>query len=82
MSNDPIVLECPHCKQMCEILELNCRIFRCGILKGNYTQIPPHSSKEVCDDLKARDLIFGCGKPFIVLDGPNKKLVVVVCDYI
>ena len=82
MPNDPIVLECPHCKQMCEILELNCRIFRCGILKGNYTQIPPHSTKEVCDDLKARDLIFGCGKPFMVIDGPKKNLVVVVCDYI
>ncbi len=79
MSNDPIIVECPHCKQLCEIIELNCRIFRCGIFKSNNTQIPPHSSKEICDNLKARDLIFGCGKPFMVIGEKHK---VIVCGYI
>ena len=82
MSSHPIIIKCPHCEQLCEIVELNCRIFRCGILKSDGKQIHPHAPKQVCDDLKSRNLIFGCGKPFQVLDGENKTLVVVVCDYI
>ena len=84
MSADPILIICPHCEQQSEILELNCRIFRCGIFKHNFEQIPPHSTKAVCDDLKARDLIFGCGKPFRILENEDKKapLVPVICDYI
>ena len=81
MPSDPIVLECPHCKQLFEIVELNCRIFRCGILKENYTQIPPHSTKDVCDDLKARDLIFGCGKPFRI-EKNGDTYISIICDYI
>ena len=61
-------IECPHCSQMIEIIELNCRIFRCGILKVDYTQIGPHLSKLECDRLTTENLIFGCGKPFRILD--------------
>lgn len=75
--------ECPHCGQMIEIIELNCRIFRCGILKADYTQIGPHLSKLECDRLAAENLIFGCGKPFRILDAQsNEPVIAVACDYV
>jgi hypothetical protein len=81
----PFVIECPHCRQLCEIVELNCCIFRCGIYKTDCKQIPPHLPKTECDALVSGELIFGCGKPFrIVVEGdtPEKKYLVQTCDYI
>jgi hypothetical protein len=65
------IVQCPNCSIYIEVLQLNCQIFRCGILKETMQQIPPHSSKDVCDKLKEDDLIFGCGKPFkvCIIDG-------------
>jgi hypothetical protein len=78
---------CPHCLNIVIIEQLNCCIFRHGIYKDNYNQIPPHLPKQQCDDLKNKDLIFGCGKPFQVVkdnsDPTNiEKMKIVVCDYI
>ncbi len=72
------LVQCPHCEQWIEIIELNCRIFRCGMFKGSGQQIPPHSSKEDCDRWAQQDMIYGCGKPFRIED-PYRA---VVCDYI
>ncbi len=79
MSNN--FINCPHCEITIEILELNCKIFRCGILKNNLKQIDPHLKKHQCDELKKKDLIFGCGKPFMV-DLINNKYECRICDYI
>jgi len=80
---DPIIIECPHCSQMCEVVELNCRIFRCGIYKNNFQQIPPHLPEKDCNELKTKDLIFGCGKPFQAVDDvSNNTIVCIICDYI
>ena len=76
-----IIIQCPHCNIQIEILELNCRIFRCGILKSNYTQIHPHLSKQECNDLITNNEIYGCGKPF-QLTFLNNKWVPIICDYI
>lgn len=71
-------IECPHCQQLIWIEQLNCRIFRHGVFKNSYEQIPPHSSKQDCDNWSEQNLIYGCGKPFkIQEDG-----AVVICDYI
>jgi hypothetical protein len=78
----PLIVKCPHCCQLCEVLELNCRIFRCGIYKHNFVQIPPHLPKIQCDYLKANNLIFGCGKPFKLIYNSDKSLVSVICGYI
>ena len=61
-----IVVVCPHCKLLIQILkkEFNCKIFRHGIYKKNYRQIDPHLPKVLCDALKEKDLIYGCGKPY------------------
>lgn len=82
MNNEFIYVECPHCKDYIFILlkELNCRIFRHGVYKNNFQQIDPHMKKEECDQLKEKNLIYGCGKPFkINFDG---FWYAEICDYI
>jgi len=83
-----MIIECPHCNQSIEIIALNCKIFRCGIFKKDYTQIPPHLPKLECDRLFSENLIYGCGKPFQVIvkvasnDTDTDKITPVICDYI
>ena len=79
------IFNCPHCNQLIQVLknQINCKIFRHGYYKNTLEQIPPHSSKEVCDDLFNKGLIYGCGKPFIVQYGDSGMLEnVSICDYI
>ena len=74
-------INCPHCNITIEIIELNCKIFRCGIFKNNLKQIDPHLSKNKCDELINNNLIYGCGKPFKV-DIINNEYISIICDYI
>lgn len=74
----PFVISCPHCKDPIIIYELNCRIFRHGVLKENLQQIDPHASKELCDFYIATNRIYGCGKPFLI----NLENIPEICDYI
>ena len=80
---DSIVVQCPHCKLMIQVLkkDFNCKIFRHGMYRNNYRQIDPHLSKILCDALKERNLIYGCGKPY-ELQLINGKWTAVVCNYI
>ena len=73
-----MIIQCPHCDQMIEILELRCRIFRCGVYKKTNEQVHPHASIEICDKLKKCGLIYGCGKPFLI----NLVDKVEKCSYI
>jgi DNA-directed RNA polymerase subunit RPC12/RpoP len=75
-------VSCPHCNITIEIIELNCRIFRCGILKSTGQQIDPHLAKEHCDRLFEKGEIHGCGKPFKVDTQPDGSLVCYDCGYI
>lgn len=75
------IVTCPHCKEYVEILELNCRIFRHGIYKNNNQQMNPHASKEECEYLIDNNLIYGCGKPFII-EIINTVYCPFICDYI
>lgn len=72
-----MLVECPHCKVMIEILEVNCGIFRCGIHKDTGQQVSPHLPKKECDDLKKEDRIWGCCRPFKYENGRAS-----VCEYI
>jgi hypothetical protein len=69
--------KCPWCNGMVEIIELNCKIFRHGYYKKENVQIPQHLDKESCDELFEKELIYGCGKPFTILDGEIQK-----CEYL
>lgn len=74
-------IQCPHCEEFVIIEQINCAIFRHGVLKTTLTQINPHLEKNFCDKLKEFDLIYGCGKPFKVIWKDN-DLVAIECDYI
>ena len=79
-----MILSCPYpdCNISIEISEINCAIFRCGICKDKNDvyygkQIEPHLSKEECDRLKKEDKIWGCGRPFQLVNNTLIK-----CQYI
>ena len=71
--------QCPYsdCAIAIEIIEINCAIFRCGVHKDTGQQIDPHLSKEECDKLKKDDRIWGCGRPFQLVNG-----FIIKCEYI
>ena len=78
-----INIKCPHCELEIIIYknEINCGIFRHGVMKDSGIQVGPHSSKEECDDLVKNELIYGCGKPFS-LSKKNNEYCIEKCDYI
>lgn len=78
---------CPHCNLqiLIYINEINCGIFRHGILKHNGIQMGPHTSKEQCDHLSNSNLIYGCGKPFSIVKYMEENIVkykIEIVDYI
>ena len=77
---EPIV-KCPHCNEFIIIEKINCGIFRHGIIKSTLKQMESHLPKDKCDQLKERNMIFGCGKPFQILM-VNGEMVIQICDYI
>ena len=77
-----IIVVCPHCNEFVLIEQLNCKIFRHGVLKSNNTQINPHASKEECDSLFEQDLIIGCGKPFRIVEEIPNTYSAEVCEYV
>ena len=83
MSDDIYVFICPHCKEDIIVLknELNCKIFRHAVFKSNYKPIDPHATKQECQRLIDNHLIYGCGKPFIIIESENEYKVE-ICDYI
>ena len=87
MTDKEIILECPHCNGTIIVLEkqLNCKIFRHGILKHNGLQIDPHLKKYECERLLRDKKIWGCGKPFKVFENitdQQKIYKAEICDYI
>ena len=62
------IVQCPNCGIFIEVLELNCKIFRCGVYKDSYIQIPPHLPEPDCIRLVQEDLIYGCGRPFQIIN--------------
>lgn len=78
------VVECPHCNNQIQIYrnEINCSIFRHGILKTTGQQIGSHSSKIECDNYILNNLIYGCGKPFRLIKENGDIYKAEICDYI
>ena len=77
-----IIVQCPHCNDFISILELNCQIFRHAVLISNGEQINPHASKEECDSLIQRGLVYGCAKPFRIVKTKDGIFVAEKCNYI
>jgi len=80
---DFILIKCPHCLGNIQVLlkDFNCKIFRHGVFKTNFKQINPHLEKSKCDELVAKNLIYGCGKPYKLIF-KNKKWECIICDYL
>lgn len=74
---------CKHCNEQFVVnaKEFNCRILRHGVFKSSLQPIPPHESKENCDSLFSNNLIYGCGKPLIIVE-KNNEFDVEICGYI
>jgi hypothetical protein len=75
------VITCPSCSSPVVVESMNCAIFRHGVFKQSGTQIPPHSSESDCDAFVKNELIYGCGKPFIIVN-VNGQPVAEHCEYI
>ena len=71
------LVNCPHCNDLIIIEEINCGIFRHAWYKINHQQINPHLSKTECDELIKNNSIYGCCKPFKIIN--NRAIE---CDYI
>lgn len=74
--------ECPNCNIIIEVHknQINCQIFRCGIMKQNGQQVNQHASKQHCDNLIEKDMVWGCCKPFKFFH--ENPPYVDTCDYI
>ena len=77
-----IIIICPHCNIPVEIEQINCAIFRHAIYKNNHQQVPPHSSKFLCDQLVEHNLVYGCCKPFRLIQHNDGTYGAEVCEYI
>ncbi len=77
LTNNSLVVTCPHCKEPVIIQKINCGIFRHGSIKKTGKQIKPHLDKTACEELIKNDMIYGCGKPFRIVNGEA-----IVCEYI
>lgn len=77
-----IIVQCPHCGDFISILELNCLIFRHAVFISNGQQINPHASKEECDLVMERKLVYGCAKPFRLVKTKDGDIVAEKCEYI
>ena len=83
--NNSYVFSCPHCDGTVQVNqnEVNCQIFRHGIMKSDGTQVNPHLSKEQCEQLFDQNLVPGCCKPFRLIRGSNGMVESVeMCDWI
>lgn len=80
---DDLMFLCPHCSGIILVNrnQINCHIFRHGIYKSNYQQIDPHMKKEMCEYLEKNNLIYGCGKPFKLVN-VNNSYIPQICEYI
>jgi len=78
------LFKCPHCNIDIQVMknEVNCTIFRCGILKDSCRQISPHETKMNCDQYIKKESIFGCGNPFRLIKINGVVDHVEICDYI
>ena len=79
-----LVLNCPHCFEQFIINtnEINCGILRHGLYKESKQQIPPHASKQVCENLIKESLVIGCTGPFRIIKENDNHYKTEICDYI
>ena len=67
------IFDCPHCDATIQVMcdQVNCQIFRHGVIKNSGEPVNPHASKEECEKLVDMNLAYGCCKPFKLFKGNN-----------
>jgi len=76
-----ILVKCPNCEDITEITQINCGIFRHGVYKNSYQQLNPHLPEIECIRVYNLGLIYGCGKPFRIVQ-INGECIAEKCPYI
>lgn len=78
-----LIFQCPHCDELIIIMkdDLNCCIFRHAVYKDSFFQVDPHLSEQLCNYLRRSELVFGCAKPFRIIQ-IGHEYDAVVCAYI
>jgi hypothetical protein len=78
-----IELKCPHCDEyfVVNTSQINCTIFRHAVYRSNMEPINPHENKENCDNMVTNNLVYGCAKPFRIIN-QNNIYITEICDYI
>lgn len=79
---DTYHFSCPHCngRIIVEKNEVNCQIFRHGIMKDS-TGVSPHLPQKECEELLSSGRVLGCMKPFRFVFAEPENYVE-ICDYI
>lgn len=74
-----MILSCPSCNDLVYIdrSDINCGIFRHAVMKTTMEPIDPHASFETCELLVYKGLVYGCAKPFRIIDDVAYR-----CEYI
>jgi len=75
------IIICPHCKDPVIIQKINCGIFRHGSYIKTGKQLNPHLFQSTCEYLFKNNMIYGCGKPFKIVQ-KNDILIAIECEYI
>ncbi len=79
---------CPHCFSLIEVAVrgVRCGVFRCGVFQGSGKKrgrpIPPHLSREKCEELVRNNQIYGCAGPFRLIQTSPGEYAVEICEYI
>ena len=77
-----MIIICPHCNEQVIIEQINCGIFRHGIIIKTGNQMDPHLDQVSCEKLVTKRKIYGCGKPFRILQKEDNVFIVEKCEYI
>jgi hypothetical protein len=80
-----LIIKCPHCEDYIIIKKINCGIFRHGVVIKTGKQMDPHACKKLCDHYSKKKCIYGCGKPYQIIEEKEKeegKYTAIICDYI
>ena len=77
-------IACPHCQGHIVVVEkdVKCGIFRHAVYRCSGEPVPPHAPKAVCEQLVADAKVFGCAKPFRLVQVGDGCWRAVKCAYV
>ena len=69
-----VYVQCPACKGLVEVVEINCGIFRHAVRRDSGEAISPHTPRDECERLAREGEVWGCASPFRVIRDNTGKL--------